>query len=130
VYIVTRGEYSDYRILAAYSTRELADAVVEWLGPSNAEVEEYDLDKNAEPLAHGYAAFRVTMDWSGNSEPVERVHYRWEALSGEVSVWSGRSGKGGVYGVVFARDEQHAVKIVNEKRAQMIAQWQRPSKQG
>ena len=47
IYIVTRGEYSDYRICEVLSTKELAEAaLVRWQGWGGPpEIEEWELDK-------------------------------------------------------------------------------------
>lgn len=50
VFLVTQGEYSDYGVYAAFSTREAAEAHAAWLnGPEpdgrGAGVEEMDLDR-------------------------------------------------------------------------------------
>ena len=51
VYVVTSGKYSDYEIEAVFSTRELADAHIALLFPSegaredyNAQVQEWEVD--------------------------------------------------------------------------------------
>ena len=44
IYIVTSGYYSDYDILAAFSTREKADEYVDCHGGSEIRVEEYPID--------------------------------------------------------------------------------------
>lgn len=50
IYVVTKGEYSDYSIVGVYSNREKAEEVVErkpggeWAGIDTFEIEEYDLD--------------------------------------------------------------------------------------
>jgi hypothetical protein len=51
VYVVTRGEYSDYRIVAIFSTKELAQQLADELDNSkrygeDAKVEEWSLDKH------------------------------------------------------------------------------------
>ena len=44
IYVITSGEYSDYQIVAIYTTREMADEFVQCNG-DGYEIEEYDLNK-------------------------------------------------------------------------------------
>jgi len=130
VYVLTEGEYSDYHIVGVYSTKEDAEAAKRWiLGVKNVSsyfasgvvVEEYELDPHADAIRQGLTAYRVRMAWNGDTEAVYRAdddaYGRTICMGGGINALAQ-----GVSGVVFARDEQHAVKIVNEKRAQMIAQ--------
>ena len=48
IYVVTRGEYDDYRIVAAFSTYELAEQYMEKHLATKYDpvwIEEYELDK-------------------------------------------------------------------------------------
>lgn len=86
VYLVTSGEYSDYSILAAFSTREAAEAFVaqrearasgsfrgdafELSYGERCDVEEYELDAEPEPQMNG--AFRAQMETRrGYGDPFE-----------------------------------------------------------
>lgn len=44
IYVITSGEYSDYQIVAIYTTREMADVFVQCNG-DGYKIEEYDLNK-------------------------------------------------------------------------------------
>ena len=44
IYVVTAGEYSDYRIMAAFSTREGAQAYIDAWPLAAACIEEYPVD--------------------------------------------------------------------------------------
>ena len=46
IYVVTEGEYSDYRIMAVFSSKKKADAYFKEVGSSNS-VEEYVLDEQS-----------------------------------------------------------------------------------
>lgn len=69
IYLVTQGSYSDYRIVGAYSTRELADEVVTEINRGDnydtAYVEEFELDKPS--VKQGYAWLTLRMDRDGNT---------------------------------------------------------------
>lgn len=136
VYLVSSGEYSDYSINAAFSTRELAELYIESMGnpqrySQEMMVEEYDLDANETHIREGFHPYRVKMDRNGNT--LECRLDDWDsAVSGKVSLVSfgyyhGQpSPKKVLCASCVAKDEQHAVKIANEKRTQMIAtgEWQ------
>lgn len=120
VFLVTRGEYSDHRVLAAYSTREQAERAADiYLG----EVEEFPLDvmPDAPP---GMLMWSVRMLRDGAVVSVERH----EGDDGQYMYWSRdfaweprHYGMVSLYVQLWARDHAHAVKIVNERRAALIA---------
>lgn len=129
VYIVTAGDYSDYGIRAVFSTRELAEAFIAKYGNSLGDwgdtpvIEEWTLD---DPRAIGdhMMQYRVSLARNGDVHYVEPI--KLLSVGGPYSetkpVFLGLLKDGGVAGSVLARDEQHAVKIANEKRAQLIAE--------
>lgn len=64
MYIITYGEYSDYRIESLWSSKEVAKEKCEVLGPGY-EVEEWDVDVNQ--VNNGYAnvyGVEVSYDFS------------------------------------------------------------------
>ena len=123
MYVLTVGEYSDYRVLGVFSSPELAEEVYakrKDIGRDYCHsVEEYFL--NNDPNApEGMKPCSVIMRRDGSvtniqinpdgsstyedqfiSEKIDRRFYMW------------------------ARDDKHAVKIANERRTKMIAenQW-------
>jgi len=111
VYIATSGQYSDTRIVGAFSTLELAQkAGGEYSGVVEAEVDAY-----VDRIAQGLYPYQVIMLRNGDTfwSPEQRsvdVELRPPVLSG-----------GTLYAMALARDAEHAVKIVNERRVQMIA---------
>ena len=63
VYIVTRGEYSDYHIVGVYSTKEKAQEICDAISTSGTywdepQVEEYEMDELT--LAMGYVGVGYT----------------------------------------------------------------------
>lgn len=139
VYVVTSGDYSDYGIEAIFSTQEKAAAYAEALMDANG-VEEYDLD-DYHPVKPGWDIYYVGMRRNGDTDNV--------AIAGEHSYTRGfvqgvgepdyglqhpyRGAGTGVildgailHGYVYAKSEEHAVKIVNEHRIQMIASGEWP----
>ena len=126
VYVVTDGEYSDFHIEAIFSTREKAEAFLnsrkknvydDWA------LHEYPLDYPdfiANKIANGYKLFKVVMDRGGNTISIGEGNIT--SLENEFQDGFGWGSKIGEFSTtVFAHDEQHAVKIANERRVQLIA---------
>lgn len=120
VYAVTDGDYSDYKVIGVYSTQKRAEYAHRLYGVDN-EIEVWVVDELPEH-PRGMLLFHVRM-----------------ARDGEVvRMWQGSPG-GGVVGIesasnygsvrfrenlafdVWAKDEKHAIKIVNEYRGRMLA---------
>ena len=121
IYIVTRGDYSDYHIEGAFSTMEKAQAYIDaYTGSYINEVEVYTIDYR-EPQP-GKSFYHLTMDKDGvvlamKSGPVA-VDYDcdltvlrpdWRAKTYTLQVSR------------YAKSEAHIVKIANELRTQRIA---------
>lgn len=131
VWIIEDGEYSDYRVVGIYSTRENAERVAAKMNEGRsrdlATVAERRLDPGIEALNEGLMSFRVLMLRDGTVESVEPrgEAWSWGDLEDEAYVWSRSKTPSGrpdvLYATVWAKGEKHAVKIVNEKRAQVIA---------
>lgn len=119
-YVVTVGEYSDYHICGVYSDRERAEYAAQLF---RGGVEEFEVDSWPDH-PQGMLRFFVRMKHGGestvgNASPTEAEyqahHFAADYWTGVQELWMH----------VWAKDEQHAVKIVNEKRGQLIAgdQW-------
>lgn len=135
VYLVTSGSYSDYAVRAVFSTNALAEAFIEACqGKICSEfnnVEEFDLDPQGEAIRGKYRPFRVEMNIDGNNANAVEMDEDFcgdycGALVPRGSYWWRR---GYNYpppdrfrGNVLARDKNHAIKILNEKRTQWIAE--------
>ena len=127
-YIVVTGEYSDYHVCGVYSTRKKANYAAKVY---NGEIITHKIDELPDH-PKGMLGYLVRMK-KGGASVVQ--------LYGAEGMENSKDGHfqddytplpDGTYNVVkelsitvWARDEQHAVKIVNEKRVQIIAanQW-------
>lgn len=125
VFVVTSGEYSDYGIEAIYTDRALAEAYIKGRKEeySPPEIEEWRLDVGAEFLNMGYHSYRVRMDRDGNSPEFGRgVVLNCPETNDSISLdtdnyfWPQEA-----LFHVWAKSPEHAVKIANEHRVQMIA---------
>lgn len=134
IYVVTSGSYSDYHIVAVYDNKELAEKHKDLLRDGN-DVEEYVLNEDADLAQRGLKEFNVRMLRDGEVEMASQ----WDIGRGEEECnleddeqyyWkNGEKIVTASYKVLrvkcFAKDKQHAIKIANEKRIQLIAanQW-------
>lgn len=125
IYVLTEGDYSDYRIVALYSTRELAEEAQKLCPNSN--VEEYELD-SVEIPEHppGYTGWNVCINVDTNTI---YVSYQRDILQGDFkpqehysdnSKWPSHPSLFVVN--CWARDKEHAEKIALDKYYQFKAQ--------
>lgn len=127
VYVVTEGEYSDYRVNSIFSTIEKAleyskmfgmnDPIELELDEQNCLLEKYSglifYSVNIEINGNSLSVYPTTLN-SNRPPRVFKNEYSPDILN--VHCW--------------AKDEKHAVKIANEKRIQLIAnnQWEESPK--
>jgi len=116
IYIVTKGRYSNYKIVAAFTHREAAKAcaALQTGKYDHARVELHQLDPLPDQADKGRAVWTVEMNTAGDSK-VE--HCWWN----EIDQNPDKRDDGYWVMYIEANDEQHAVKIANERRVQMIA---------
>jgi hypothetical protein len=141
IFAVNTGSYSDYGIVALFSTAEKAQEFMAAVphGDYNA-VEEYELDPpTADMLRRGYSVWSVHMLRDGTVEETRQYDTDLYGVGGVGSfrIWERSKapayvGKGmadALTGNVWAKSEKQAVKAMNEKRLQMIAEgkWPAPS---
>jgi hypothetical protein len=116
-YAVSSGEYSDYGVIAIFTSKEKA---VEFLGfyPPDDEtfLEEFPLDEMPEYPA-GCVAWRVNIARDGRCECEQVSPDR--VSDGKLFPHYMDDGRMSTF--LWARDAQHAAKIANEKRAQAVA---------
>ena len=129
VWVVEGGCYSDYRVAGIFSKEEFAKAALGKLtSGSDLEVKIWVLDPGIKEILVGYQKYIVIMLRDGTTEDVRLEPYTYNFVD-SVFLWkrteaSASKGKGipdALSAVVWAKDEKHAVKIVNEKRTEMIA---------
>ena len=137
IWVIEQGSYSDYRVVGVYSSKENADAIAELLNADDdsyerAEVAEWPLDPGANEMNQGMRQFNVFMLIDGEVESVEPYPIIAFYLLGCHNIlkrsgmknWNGKADC--LHSIVWATDEKHAIKIVNEKRLQMRAsgEWE------
>lgn len=139
IYVVTSGEYSGYSINALFSTRELAEAYCAAVSESRKgsiyatpEIEEWALDEFSDRWREGLAPYCIemlrdgTLHWLSPASAIEsrsricQCPDRGKGWPAKVTA---------LYSIVWAKDREHAVKIANERRTQMIALGEWPEEQ-
>ena len=136
IYVVNAGTYSDYRIVALFSTRDRAEEFMSTVPVGSHDddfndIEEYDLDPNtAELIKHGYSLWSVEMLADGTAELVKRIDAGVNSIARVgheihrrtlIPYYRNKGLQDCLSSVVLAKTEKQAVKIVNERRVQMIA---------
>lgn len=135
VWVIEKGSYSDYRVVGVYTTKVKADLVCTEInkegGYEPATISEWPLDPGVEAINHGLLPFTVWMLRDGTAEKVVSMCAGdfEHTLNDKPRIW--RRSTAPAYQIkkaadcltaqVFAKDTQHAVKIVNEYRTRMIA---------
>lgn len=130
LYVVTEGEYSDYHIVGIYSTKEQAEKVKKyhsgwWDYP---DIEEWELDGNVpediESMREYYRVTHYIDQWLKDSWDCRRFTKVGEETKKELS-WNFFIGIGKEFTIDIpcdrAKDEQHAIKIAQDKRIELIA---------
>ncbi len=124
IYVVTTGSYSDYHIVALYSTEEQAQKALE-LGDEEARIEEYELDSFKIPeYPPGHKPWLIRIEYNTSKIVLAFQEYFWER-----SEWSPMEKFYDIEGFVpefwvqcWARDQEHAEKIALEKYYQYKAE--------
>jgi hypothetical protein len=122
IYVVTRGKYSDYRICNLFSTKELAQLFIDSFTNEDCSafrIHSYKLDNLAHELQQGYRPFSLKMTKEGEVYDIEDEY--------DVSDCDFINDKQNIEFIndelwmsVYAKDIEHAIKIVNEKRLELI----------
>ena len=121
VYVVTSGEFSDYRIRAICSTKEIAETAKLSYHEFN-EVEEMELDDFPDETSRGLKLLQIIMKRDG--ETIYCIqHDPTDVRDGYIKLGSTTKLKNGALeNVLWAKNEVHAIKITNELRARLIAE--------
>lgn len=113
VYIVTAGDYSDYSIYGAFSSYEKAE---EWIGKAQGySIEEHELDHMSDKRL---IRLSCSMDMNGDNASFREIEYHGE-LDRIISI--NRFPPTIHMNFTADTDKKHAIKALNEKRAQIIA---------
>lgn len=126
VYIVTDGEYSDYRVVGVFDEKQKAQAMVD-LYDCNELIEEFALNKLYAPEENGLYLFKV---WFKDDGEVTKVKAEMDTMTAIDTLYLLRSkdqeayyyNYSAGYTTMWARDKEHAIKTYSERRAFLIAE--------
>lgn len=133
VFALTSGDYSSYRVMAIYSTLEIAKQALAKYGIKNPEdfnIETYVLDKNIEAILSDYKPFYILMLKDGTTERSEKASrstdiintfYLWDRPNAPYFKNQNPIPPKVLRADVWAKDIKHAIKITNEHRIKLIA---------
>lgn len=118
VYIITKGAYSDYHICAVAATKEIAEKLrkiysdeYSW---ADARIEEYDLNEAKDDVRVFYdvtfADGKVSACFNEYGERESIQFFKGNKWQSDRLIVS-----------VRARDEDHAIKIAQDRRAEYLA---------
>jgi len=150
VYVVTRGDYSDYHIEEIFSTREKAQTYIDLInnkhnfyGRVNDDIEEYELDRDLTlpKSPHKFETFySVEIDRNGNIVACRETGYdvfHPEESQEHYRLWlkkeyNEQTGRFDIFYVlngydVNANSEEHAIKKMGEKRQYLLRTDKWPS---
>ena len=128
IYVITAGEYSDYHICAVTTDKERAEFLKKWYFRSNGdvEIEEYtDGEPDVPTTADLVPIYVITCTEKGdiNQHFIGRYVERNEMPSPKFGFFRYyQNGQEYFRGELTAEDEEHAIKIVKDKRAKMLAE--------
>lgn len=123
VYLVSTGCYSDYHVLAIFSTREKAQQYWDLCSEPN-DIEEFEIDReyNFPPGKKGYL-----VDFKANGE-VKMIMQLDPDDNFSDEVYPDRNGS--LFTRCWANSKEHAIKIANERRTRWLAMADGPTKEG
>lgn len=119
-YILTEGEYSDYHIIGVYSTEELAKKAQ--FVYADSQIEEYQLD-NVPDYPPGMKAWYVNINANKPEKPgCSQMSPGWGTKIPFESEYTDHTGRSNYLVYCWAVDEEHAIKIAQDKFYQHLAQ--------
>ena len=108
IYVVTRGQYSDYSIEAIFSTQENAEAFLALGGRGESGIEEWEVDPNIDGIRQGRQRWCVILSTQGE--------FMYGFAAGVEQGEEPRvNGLGNFVCYVTAKDEQGAIKVAHDK---------------
>jgi hypothetical protein len=126
IYLVTSGDYSDYSVDGAYSSREKAQVCIDYQRNRHNSyvdyrIEEYVLDMYLDQLARGLAYYYVYFKdiMQGDAKVQTDSPSEDDGVGASYSHFHGRPESFGTG--LWAKDEQAALKIANERRTKFLA---------
>lgn len=117
VWIIEQGTYSNYRVVAIFSTKENAVLYLSKMNPdeySIPTIDDRDLDPSIKDINSGQIQYRVNLNLDGSLNRIAPCKHLDEL---DEIHWNS-----GHFYCVWAKDESHAVKIASDRVFQYIAE--------
>ncbi len=115
VYVTSTGSYSDYKVTGVFTSLDKASFASKLQGDDN-DPQEFEVDVIVDH-PEGMFWYRVRMDEFGHASSIRTERPPIE----NYLEWRPCGDNKNMYFYMWASDEKHAVKIANERRAQLIA---------
>lgn len=122
VFLVTHGNYSDYKVCAVFTEKALAEKYINSFEENSYEdfrIENYILNPYNKELSNDYKPYFLRMTREGKCTEIIIKDSSFGFESGDIDF--GFDINKNMYISIFAKDEIHAIKIANEKRVQLLA---------
>lgn len=122
IYVITKGEYSDYGICAVTENKEKAELLKKYYSDewNEAKIEEYDTENpatvNLEPM------FKIYFDDKGNIESIKEYNNLDYESEERISYYDSWVNSKGMFVSVKAETKEQAIKIASERRAKCLAE--------
>lgn len=115
IYVCTKGSYSDYHICGVFDDKKLAKEFCKKFC-KDAEIEEWEINPYRMELNNDYTPYLVIMSIDGNVIKIEDTEFDGLSMNSPYINYHNN-----MCVIVIAKSEEHAIKIANEHRTQLIA---------
>jgi hypothetical protein len=119
IFVVTSGDYSDYKIDGIFTEKNTAKDFINMFNHTYNEmrIEEHLLNPKKYEIDNNYNCYFVRMKKDGECTGINIKDNSYDVFEDN----HGFDIKNNMYKTVFAKDEKHAIKIVNDVRTQVLA---------
>ena len=123
VWVIEDGTYSDYHVVGIYSSKENAELANNLC---SGEIRRFDLDPMMNEINSGMSRYLVIMYKDGNSEKVQESDLLFDFENKEEFYFPKSNENRSLRAYVWAKDEEHALKIADERRIRMLTsgEWE------
>ena len=121
IFGVTSGEYSDYHVEGLFDSQEKAQAYIDYEnahGYGDFGIEEWELNQHYDPIQRGLTCYRVFFVDITQGDATANPRSATDEV--EVSSRNYRTHVPNYTTYVWAKNEQGALKIANERRVQFL----------
>ena len=121
IYLVGQGEYFDYRIIGVFDKKTLAQKFIKTIGdPGEFVIETHRLNPHKAALDKNYKPYIVEIQSDGKILNFKESYFKWDWYSEDERQIEYDSFNKVFTIPLFARDENHAIKIAIDIRRRSI----------